>query len=678
MSFPSMIARNYSRRSSAESTTFAVLIIGGLLGLLLIADISSADMLPSEESYPITLPDGSTHNLFLEGTSEYNYEVDENGYTVVECIDPSLDQMSRCYGKLNNSTGYVESTGFLLGSTDPATIPGLETREISTGTRQLEECGAFCDDMEDDRANIVMHTISATGTANGLVDPVGDIFFQQGDEVTFSFYPSYCLAESNPAKIGGIEFGHFDADWYDGVNDGIPAWPGGAVTKDHKHEYDIATGFTYVDYFEPHLPMFKNFASPNLSNLLNPNTKFKIVVSNGDINTAGFLSINTQFISTNPDTYVKVQDYDKIAIDDLTVYSLSGIDGTTKLSSLQLGFKKDAIARGPLGILPTVTNEVKLNVPGSHSEWRNGALTMQLVEVDPSGNDLFTVDPRLSNSTGPQGPVNGTSSLLFEGTVFWHWGGKSPNCAGSGSPYSCATYDAEGICSAGAPTWDDEYETFFETDHYGADCDGKGCTCPGGCAGLKELCDVLVDGVSVGTPQHYHFHNITEDHTVHAVFATTGTCPTIRARELSSSSTPPNAISSTPLYESSIRHGRKLSAITTGTLQNLAILFKFSDHDARTVPSRADMDELMNGGEGIYKTASYNQLDIQTTVTEWVTLDSLYTQSYCAGQKSGKTHVLHQCLRNALDKVDLLGTINWPLFDSNQDLWIDSIAFFHR
>ena len=116
MSFPSMIARNYSRRSSVESTTFAVLIIGGLLGLLLIADISSADMLPSEESYPITLPDGSTHNLFLEGTSEYNYEVDENGYTVVECIDPSLDQMSRCYGKLNNSTGYVESTGFLLGS----------------------------------------------------------------------------------------------------------------------------------------------------------------------------------------------------------------------------------------------------------------------------------------------------------------------------------------------------------------------------------------------------------------------------------------------------------------------------------------------------------------------------------------------------------------------------------
>jgi M6 family metalloprotease-like protein len=66
-------------------------------------------------------------------------------------------------------------------------------------------------------------------------------------------------------------------------------------------------------------------------------------------------------------------------------------------------------------------------------------------------------------------------------------------------------------------------------------------------------------------------------------------------------------------------------------------------------------------------------LQIDSVVANWVTID--YTESYCADSNSGRTPVIHTCLRNALSKVD--AQINFTQFDVDGNRWIDAIGFLH-
>lgn len=142
--------------------------------------------------------------------------------------------------------------------------------------------------------------------------------------------------------------------------------------------------------------------------------------------------------------------------------------------------------------------------------------------------------------------------------------------------------------------------------------------------------------------------------------------------------------SSTPLSLDSHDTHRK-QAILTGTLKNLVIPFKFSDHVSRTLPSQSDLDILMNS-EGpdplcptgsvrdVYLQNSFNQLDLQSTVIDWVTID--FTEAQCAGGESGFVTSFFDCLRNALDKAVAAG-VNFGDYDMDNDGLIDGIAFFH-
>ena len=126
---------------------------------------------------------------------------------------------------------------------------------------------------------------------------------------------------------------------------------------------------------------------------------------------------------------------------------------------------------------------------------------------------------------------------------------------------------------------------------------------------------------------------------------------------------------------------------SAGSLKNLVVIFKFSDHATRTVPSTADIDILMNSAtavSGITPTGSVKNvfldnsggaLDLDSTVAAWVTLDSQYTEAYCANGQSGLVTHFHQCLKNALDKVDAF--INFDDFDTDGNDWIDAITFLH-
>ena len=131
------------------------------------------------------------------------------------------------------------------------------------------------------------------------------------------------------------------------------------------------------------------------------------------------------------------------------------------------------------------------------------------------------------------------------------------------------------------------------------------------------------------------------------------------------------------------------AVITTGTLNNLVVPFKFSDHGQRSLPSQQELDTFMNSVEpddnlcptgsvrDVYLKNSFNNLQLESTVHEWVTLDTLYTEAYCSNGQSGLISRIHECLTNALDKVVAAGQIDFSTFDRDNDNFIDGMTFFH-
>ena len=130
---------------------------------------------------------------------------------------------------------------------------------------------------------------------------------------------------------------------------------------------------------------------------------------------------------------------------------------------------------------------------------------------------------------------------------------------------------------------------------------------------------------------------------------------------------------------------RRRTTITSGTLKNLVVPFRFSDHTGRSLPSTSDLTILMNnvGPNALcptgsvrdaYLESSFNQIDIQSTVADWVTLD--YTEASCAAGNSGLTTSFHTCLTNALDKVVANG-VDFSDYDLDNNGVIDGITFFH-
>ena len=130
---------------------------------------------------------------------------------------------------------------------------------------------------------------------------------------------------------------------------------------------------------------------------------------------------------------------------------------------------------------------------------------------------------------------------------------------------------------------------------------------------------------------------------------------------------------------------RRRTTITSGTLNNLVVPFKFSDHTTRSLPSTSDLNTLMNNVganslcptgsvRDVYLESSFDQIDIQSTVADWVTID--YTEAACAAGESGLTTSFFTCLTNALDKVVANG-VDFSAFDLDSDGYIDGITFFH-
>lgn len=294
---------------------------------------------------------------------------------------------------------------------------------------------------DDDPDGDPLTVVSAGGASNGTVsiDPVsGNVTYTPDSGFTGNDSFTYTISDGNggidvasvdvtvlsqPGNRDGIWGGHFDLDYDTSL---------GGDTEGHHHAYDDDFDVLGVDYFNAQGTRFNG-----VNDEVNTSQQFKIIVANGDLSPSARISINQVYDENDPSTYMSVTEYDDIALEDLTVFSLDGNGSSTLLTSLTIMFPVTAMVEA--GFFPSQTGAVRDNTPGADGEWRNGALTLQLVEVDGNG-DNFTTNLSLSNG-GVQGVA--TSGLVYESTIFWHWDGptyddNSPYVPGD--PSSVAAY----------------------------------------------------------------------------------------------------------------------------------------------------------------------------------------------------------------------------------------------
>lgn len=192
-------------------------------------------------------------------------------------------------------------------------------------------------------------------------------------------------------QAGGVPGGHFDLDTatqtYE-FNKG--------TTVQHVHEYDDKFNVTGVDFFKL---LDSKFVDP--TEAVTPDQTFKIIVANAQLSPGARIAINGQ-------SFPVAEWQKRSQSGDLPIFSLSGVAGTQKLSSLTLTFDPQKSISTQL--IPTVTELVRSNAPGPGQTYRAGALTIQMIDAT-----IGQIDPTLGVAK------IGVPGMLWESTLFWHF-----------------------------------------------------------------------------------------------------------------------------------------------------------------------------------------------------------------------------------------------------------------
>jgi len=130
-------------------------------------------------------------------------------------------------------------------------------------------------------------------------------------------------------------------------------------------------------------------------------------------------------------------------------------------------------------------------------------------------------------------------------------------------------------------------------------------------------------------------------------------------------------------------------ALGAGSVKNLVILLRFSDHGPtgqnRTLPSAAHVATIMNavGGDPVlaptgsvrdhYLETSYGQFTIDSTVVGWI--DAPNTEAFYANGNSGLTSLTWDLITAGLNAAD--ASVNFSQYDEDGDGWVDAITFLH-
>ena len=211
------------------------------------------------------------------------------------------------------------------------------------------------------------------------------IGFQNCSDVGFSDSTSTVnrLPNSPIVEDVGVEGGHFDLDTATSVYD-----DGDGDTNQHVHEYDDRYNTNTADFFN-----LENSGFDEVDETIPANRPFYIRVANGDLSPRVALEING--VAHNVSTVQHGP------------FSLSGVAGTTQLSSLRAIVASDSILNA--GLVSSQPSCVIRNRFSNDGRYRNGALVIQAIPSD----QIALVDSIL-------GVAGANQALLWEAMIFWH------------------------------------------------------------------------------------------------------------------------------------------------------------------------------------------------------------------------------------------------------------------
>jgi len=123
---------------------------------------------------------------------------------------------------------------------------------------------------------------------------------------------------------------------------------------------------------------------------------------------------------------------------------------------------------------------------------------------------------------------------------------------------------------------------------------------------------------------------------------------------------------------------------TIGVMKNLVVLVEFSD--LASTRTKEEYEALFNtvgynvdGAQGsvkdYYDEVSYNALDVQSVVTDWVTLDHGYA-FYGRNDVTGYDRKPREMVEEALAKLDA-GGFDFSTLDADNDGWVDGLTIIH-
>ena len=296
---------------------------------------------------------------------------------------------------------------------------------------------------------------------------------------------------------GGLQGGHMDVDTDLELGGG---------TDSHQHEFDDKYDITYIDYFD----MLGGDQVDSAG--LDVNAQFVAVLANADLSSGGELTIGTKewdVVDYQEMIQQRLLNYDGTDASTLVdetgaslVFTLQEI--VDAAGTLRTSFKDRAIISG--GLLGSNTGCVKGNIGWAETgRWRNGALTLHLIQLDTIGNGNAANNSWLAQTPGDlvDGMVGGgiianpdnTAGFLYESTVFWHWSGDVAKevlgdggmCYGEDGWYDAMRVEGGGITQA---EFDALFPNYSQQQDYidnlvnqltsftcekgtGSDCDGE-------------------------------------------------------------------------------------------------------------------------------------------------------------------------------------------------------------
>ena len=335
--------------------------------------------------------------------------------------------------RLVGDGSYISDGVYLFSTTNP-TIKTVGSLDGENWYMQLNALtgGGFT------KPRIDMNSDAQFNTADNLSDGANPAGVMLGSGVrsqavelnvgSFSVFSSNKDNNKPPAPTpSGVDGGHFDVDRFDGTptNKSAPAVPGYVVpVAKHTHEYDDKFQVTGVNFLNPSEALANISYNIDGTNFTT-STDFKVLVMNQAWSPAVALQLGSGgYINVLELPWARAATAADVLV-QAPIYNYSNVTNFQFNMPIDTFSTQDWAKTGDFraGLLPTVPGCVKdANKMGPLGEWRDGALTFQVIRANTKADQIEMNVPGRPDLGWRLKPTqdNMTNYWLVEYSTYWH------------------------------------------------------------------------------------------------------------------------------------------------------------------------------------------------------------------------------------------------------------------